>query len=535
MSQSTHTLAITMTADMGAAIVALNNSEQRIRELVQAKRALGSMTPELTAAIDEEILALKREQLALGKRAGLVDENAQINRNFTKSIAQVGAGSGKFNQAIGQAAFAVEDFMSVIETMGFKGAMRAAGNNLSMIGHILGGPLVGGAVGFAAVAGPMLISKLFEVGQTSKEVARDILTLAAEMESLADQELKNLKFRFELVDVNEMGIDQLDAQMKSLPRAAEEHRTRLKNIQEEQDALGKQLAEQLKLFEKPTAWEIAMNLVMNPGSLAAPLLLPSEASREAFKQFKEIKEKTREALAISPHDAIAIMETYKSTVENIKSTLLPMEARNIEVAFSADKSKLDDVLKLGGSLEEVRKKLEGLAEAESKERDDLNKNMEKTLEILEQQLQLRERISRMDMEEAEKVSWELGRSGPEKKLLDDLMDKERALTEQFEASKGSPEDLKNYRERLAEIQNEKVEALTDMLGKNTDVVKDATISASNQAEAARAAVMQAEKQSREGSAKKEEIPRAEIVNALKNVEKAIKSGQTLVLQSGGSI
>jgi DNA repair exonuclease SbcCD ATPase subunit len=540
MSQSTHTLAITMTADMGAAIVALNNSEQRIRELVQAKRALGSMTPELTAAIDEEILALKREQLALGKRAGLVDQNAQINKNFSKSIAQVGAGSGKFNQAIGQAAFAVEDFMSVIETMGFKGAMRAAGNNLSMIGHILGGPLVGGAVGFAAVAGPMLISKLFEVGQTSKEVARDILTLAAEMESLADQEVKNLKFRFELVDVNEMGIDQLDAQMKSLPRAAEEHRTRLKNIQKEQDALGKQLAEQLKLFEKPTSWEIAMNLVLNPGSLLAPLFLndvgaSSETMKEAFKKFREIREKTREALAISPHDAIAIMETYKSTVENIKSTLLPMEARNIEVAFSADKSKLDDVLKLGGSLEEVRKKLEGLAKAESKERDDLNKNMEKTLEILEQQLQLRERISRMDMEEADKVSWELGRSGPEKKLLDDLMDKERSLTEQFEASKGSPEDLKNYRERLAEIQNEKVEALTDMLGKNTDVVKDATISASNQAEAARAAVMQAEKQSREGSAKKEEIPRAEIVNALKNVEKAIKSGQTLVLQSGGSI
>ena len=534
MTQSTHNLAITMSADMNSAIVALGNSEKKIRELIVARRALSQATPELTRSINQEILALKEEQLALGKRAGLVAQNATVSKKLARELEGVGAGNGKFNQALGQASFAVEDFMSVIETMGFSGAMRAAGNNLSMIGHILGGPLVGGAVGFAAVAAPMLISKLFEVSKTSKEVARDILTLADEMESLADQEVKNLKFRFELVDVNEMGIDQLDAQMKSLPRAAEEHRTRLKNIQEEQDAVGKQLAEQLKLFEKPTSWEIAMNLVMNPGSLAAPLFLPSEASMEAFKKFKEIKEKTREALAISPHDALSIMETYKSTVENIKSTLLPLEARNIEVAFSADKRKLDDVLKFGGSLEDLRKKLEGLAKAESKERDDLNKNMQKTVEVLEQQLQLRERISRMDMEEADRVSRELGRSGPEKVLLDDLLSKEKALTEQFEASKGSPEDMENYRDRLAEIQNEKLESLTGTLEKNTDTIKDATVVAADQRETARQAAVLAAKQSREASSKKEEVPRAEIVRAIDRLAKALDGKQSLLTQSGGA-
>ena len=160
--------------------------------------------------------------------------------------------------------------------------------------------------------------------------------------------------------------------------------------------------------------------------------------------------------------------------------------------------------------------------------------MQKTVEVLEQQLQLRERISRMDMEEADRVSRELGRSGPEKMLLDDLLSKEKALTEQFEASKGSPEDMENYRDRLAEIQNEKLESLTGTLEKNTDTIKDATVVAADQRETARQAAVLAAKQSREASSKKEEVPRAEIVRAIDRLAKALDGKQSLLTQSGGA-
>lgn len=564
MSQSTHTLAITMTADMGAAIVALNNSERKIRELVQAKRALGSMTPELTAAIDKEILALKQEQLVLGKRVGLVNQNAQINKNFSKSIAQVGTGSGKFNQAIGQAAFAVEDFMSVIETMGFSGAMRAAGNNLSMIGHILGGPLVGGAVGFAAVAAPMLIKKLFGIGEAAGSVTEK---LTATLKALKDvQSVERLKFDslFKMEDI--AGIDSVDAIKSKIKELDKEIAGFQQDLLETRQ---KKLRAGMSIFDDVSIERQGVNnfkflgkqidaLGDTAGKKLRDVVLP-----DIERQIKKINDRVKQDLIANPANTKRILEVARKELEALRTATigeqgsifgaalgaddLPNSARHamemLQGAASNAFKDLEQRLTLPtAELKSLKEELADLNQEEIKSGAELSEAQKQRVKALEEEIKLREtallmieRASKADMDMAARASHELGRDPTQKKLLDDLMDKERALTEQFEASKGSPEDLKNYRERLAEIQNEKVEALTDMLGKNTDVVKDATISASNQAEAARAAVMLAEKQSREGSAKKEEIPRAEIVNALKNVEKAIKSGQTLVLQSGGSI
>jgi hypothetical protein len=153
---------------------------------------------------------------------------------------KIGKGQGKMQQAMGQASFAVEDFMVTIETMGFSGAMRAAGNNLSMMGHILGGkhgPLIGGIIGVSAVAIPMLIKSFDLLGEKAKEVNKELSELLVPLNRMQTSQNLQLDLKFSIEDIQEMeGASNLEKFLKASTRQSEQLDSELKElIQTEQE------------------------------------------------------------------------------------------------------------------------------------------------------------------------------------------------------------------------------------------------------------------------------------------------------------
>lgn len=81
------------------------------------------------------------------KRAGKVtgkmgNDMRKVNRGGLRSL----------NRGLLEASRGVEDFVSQFGTQGFAGGMRAAGNNISQMAFVMGGPLVGALAGFATAA-----------------------------------------------------------------------------------------------------------------------------------------------------------------------------------------------------------------------------------------------------------------------------------------------------------------------------------------------------------------------------------------------
>ena len=555
MTQSTHNLSITMTADMNAAIIALGNSERRIRELMVARRALSAATPELTRSINQEILALKEEQLALGKRAGLVAQNATVSRKLARELEGVGAGNGKFNQALGQASFAVEDFMSVIETMGFSGAMRAAGNNLSMIGHILGGPLVGGAVGFAAVAGPMLYKSLSGIGdaaEKSAEKLNKLLSAVKESHKLADIGFEN---KFAIDDIG--AIDSL----KGVEDKIRETEREIQRLNRE--------AEHIK-EQKLTAGEGILNTVSLKNEMGAVFAYLKGESKEFGEEHERhitammpvieakilaIHNNLRNALTANPQDVDKLLKKAKEQIETLKQEATA-EAFGRRMLFSsmdayiptwlqddlignmaAAFGTLEDKLTIpSAQLEKMKSTLDAI---HSSDRENNEKNIAAKKRELELQAELahQKRLQADAQDLANKktlASLEAYSYTDTQKSLAGLMDEERKIQELFNSSAKGPSEQRAYEEALASVQMEKMEELSDKLEQNTDTIKDATVVAADQRETARQAAELAAKQSREASSRKEEVPRAEIVRAIDRLAKALDGKQSLLTQSGGA-
>lgn len=180
---------------------------------------------------------LRRQIILLQQQEKQLMKTARAEAALNRQKRFLAGGAGRLQQAFGQASFAVEDFMSVVGTMGVSGGLRAAGNNLSMMGHILGGPkkgaLYGGIVGVAAIALPMLwkaFSKTSEEAEKAKLSLDDWLASVRNQQALEDIALE-IKFKME--DLQELEeLDSVTSFLKQNNRELEKMELALKKLQE---------------------------------------------------------------------------------------------------------------------------------------------------------------------------------------------------------------------------------------------------------------------------------------------------------------
>jgi len=162
--QQTKLLAATQAdASMQAKQLALSEA-QAAQALVQTKSATAQLAISAkSAAIAESNLAMAAEQMlqrslqAAQAQQQLATATEHFGRTATVSAATMrryrsefakgaaataglGMSSGKAQLAISQLIFAVDDASTVYGTAGLSGAVRAAGNNLTMFASLLGGP-----------------------------------------------------------------------------------------------------------------------------------------------------------------------------------------------------------------------------------------------------------------------------------------------------------------------------------------------------------------------------------------------------------
>ena len=177
-------------------------SQQALRKLEELDRKINRLKADEQALRTRGLAptsgAIHRQIRALEAEKQKVIQTTSSLRNMTQAEIQAGAainvasakmgkgakGFGKYQVAISQAAFGLEDFMTQIQ-YGLGPALRGAGNNISMVAHSLKGPLAGGIIGVTAALLPSLISMLSKTKEEAKDTNKEIRELADSMKSIS--------------------------------------------------------------------------------------------------------------------------------------------------------------------------------------------------------------------------------------------------------------------------------------------------------------------------------------------------------------
>lgn len=177
----------------GNTIGKLQALDSKIRKLQGDLRYMASngLRP-ATSAIHQQIAALQKQRVSLIAASGTVRQMAAAQQQLNNSMMMSARGSGRMQVAMTQASFGVEDFMTQLGPMGLGGALRAAGNNMSMVAHSLGGWKAGAIVGITAAILPMLINMLDKTGQAADRVSKKIKELTESTVTLRELESKTI-------------------------------------------------------------------------------------------------------------------------------------------------------------------------------------------------------------------------------------------------------------------------------------------------------------------------------------------------------
>jgi hypothetical protein len=167
-------------------------------------------------------------------RVGAQVQRAMQTANGAVNAGQMGTGQGRRIQFFQNLGFAMEDFMSQVQTMGIAGGMRAAGNNIGMMAAAFN-PMAGAIAGIAAVSLPMLITRLTQSEDAIEKQIEAVDRLTAAEKRYGDQ----------LDDI--ASKEKFRNEVQSMDSVAEAEKA-VKAKQEEMDILGKQIA----MMEKQT-------------------------------------------------------------------------------------------------------------------------------------------------------------------------------------------------------------------------------------------------------------------------------------------
>jgi hypothetical protein len=124
----------------------------------------------------------------------------------TRRMNSMRGGAGNMGYAIGELARGAEDFITVMSITGFKMesvgmAMRGAGNNISQATNLIAGPLMGAAVGVAAILGGQLVSALMRSEEETSNWNKALKETTERLEAIAKFQTSDLELKFRVQDI----------------------------------------------------------------------------------------------------------------------------------------------------------------------------------------------------------------------------------------------------------------------------------------------------------------------------------------------
>ena len=546
MAAPFHNVALKLTVDAQAAVDNMAKVEKEIARLIRAKQSMRGVDNAATAAIDAEILKLKEKQLAIAKTAGLVEKNAQVSQTYLKDLNAATMGNGRFMQSFVQLGYGVEDFAAVYGTMGLQGALRASGNNFSMVARIIAGPLYGSIIGAALVAFPLLMKSQKESTELNKKLTeslnevnekfRDQLELRHKIEDLSLKQSKKLR---------DLGEDM----------TAKEIAKESKKVQDDLDEINSRIS-QILVDMKEKADQGFGNLV-SPNAISQLTKNFKGLEVSVIDNVRGIINTLDNEIKIDPK--MAVNNFQKSLLEELEllDTALSQNKIRSFLGPAIDKTSTDDLLMMldryRKSMKEMIAQTEGSGEAAAKiakEATDLASSLsEKTQEKLnleEQLLALKNKTAVAEKnvgKEADKNAKAAAKAlqaqikgldvlqhaanSNMQSIVQGVVDQEKKLLEAFNATDKTPVDHALFNKALDNTLIKEIKKLKEIVKGQTDTYKDSALGADNQREGAALAMRAAEAQIRAAESKDKDGKIKDVVDALKVLNDALKS-KTLV-------
>ena len=170
--------------------------------------------------------------------------------------------SGKMSRgsmAATQMTFAVEDAASVWGTQGFSGALRAAGNNLTMVAMLMGG-MKGQIIATTAIIGTQLVASLLKTQEIAERAAKGLESFRKSFSRIMTEVDRSKRFQFDLEDIGDSDsavnrLKELDRELQVNKEKLDKQRflrsssvSALGNAQEKKRSLGEAFGEGLESF-----------------------------------------------------------------------------------------------------------------------------------------------------------------------------------------------------------------------------------------------------------------------------------------------
>lgn len=549
---SVHEIAIKLTASTGSVQTSLDKVKDRIDSLTQARKKMGFVDTLEAKRTDDRIARLKRlrEELERNARAetsaastpghprgvagALADDNAH-----NKAI----KGNGRLAQSFTQLSYGVEDFLAVYGTMGFAGAMRGAGNNLSMVARILAGPFAGGIMGAAIVGLPLFIAATRTAKQEQEEFAKALKKSADAgddwFKTQQRMAMRDLEHGFLMRDLDKIkDIKQLE--------------DRLAGIGDNLDRIN--LKSDLAGGGFKRAFDTAINTVLGD-DVGEKLMdqIVDPAFKKEVERFKAIRKnfetEFRDNFQLDPEVAV------KHLTSDLEKLLADMPAYGVgsldpnpmEIlrAFGLAEVTAKDMQKRAIILEQIEallmraKAAATEANAKAEEMQSIQKNLDdlekSKVEHLKEQAKLREEIKKSieAAQNAESMD-QLNRAAqsPLQRIIQGVKDDMDKLRDVFENSQAGPEQLAAFRTGRDNILKNAIDGLSGNTKEQTKVFKDAMQSGPNSAEAAESAKRAAEAQVEAAKNQKKDATNKDVVDAIKILSDTLKNGQLIAVPVG---
>jgi hypothetical protein len=235
----------------------------------------------------------------------------------TRRMNSMRGGAGNMGYAIGELARGAEDFITVMSITGFKAesvgmAMRGAGNNISQATNLIAGPLMGAAVGVAAILGGQLVSALMRSEEKTSNWNKALKETTERLEAIAKFKTSELETSFAIQDVGE---DDAFKNSKGIRDGIREMKILKSQINEGEESMRAFNGEMLNLALGNGAAQELENVFRDFGKLGF-----GELEVKFRNQFKNISDDMAEQInkGIAPE---AAFETFKERMRLLNNEM----------------------------------------------------------------------------------------------------------------------------------------------------------------------------------------------------------------------
>jgi len=310
-SSARHAISVTMTADMRQAVTEMKNVQKEIDNLVRVRAQMGKGVD--TSKIDSQIASLKNGYMGIAETAGIASNTQKVTTaDVKKQMDDLTQGNGKLQQAFGQAGYAVEDFFSVFDTMGARGGIRAAGNNISMMARTLAGSFTGSLIGIGVVAIPLMMKMFGEAEDSVKGFDEQVKELMTDLELYQKLISMGIEHKFAIEDIQDVeSVDAAEEQLKELQRQMERTGDAGARLEEDIHAHGKAY---LKAAEDGSGGfnKLAKNARKGLG----------DGADDFMKKFGELRNEFHKNLAANPDDVEKALGPYRRGLLELQKEVL---------------------------------------------------------------------------------------------------------------------------------------------------------------------------------------------------------------------